>query len=311
MERKTNQRGLHRNNRHPSRIMKALSLFLLVGICGVTANTYSQSKGIHLNVKNTCVKDVFTKIEEQSSYLFLLSENIENKLNKKIDVTINSESLEEVLELIVAHANLQYEVVDKQVVIYNKQSAPENRSSDAEEVEAAPDQQPEKRTISGMVTDKKDGLPVIGANVVVVEDKTGTITDEKGRFSLPIPTEATLRVSFIGYVTREVKITNQTTLIIQLEEDAAQIEEVVVTGIMVRKAENFTGSTQSYSGEQLQNIGNQNLFESLKNLDASMVVLDNFDLGSNPNTLPELQLRGTSTFDFADEAQALNLKGNY
>lgn len=98
---------------------------------------------------------------------------------------------------------------------------------------------------------------------------------------------------------------------IQLEEDAAQIEEVVVTGIMVRKAENFTGSTQSYSREQLQNIGNQNLFESLKNLDASMVVLDNFDLGSNPNALPELQLRGTSTFDFADEAQALNLKGNY
>jgi hypothetical protein len=199
MEKKSIQGEVRLNNhQHVSRIMKALVLFLFVGICSVAANTYSQSKGIQLNVKNTCVKDVFAKIEEQSSCLFLLSENIESKLNKKIDVTIDSESLEEVLELIVSHANLQFEVVDKQVVIYEKQSASENRSSDTEEMVAAPDQQPAKRTISGLVTDKKDGVPVIGANVVVVEDKTGTITDEKGRFSLLIPTEATLRVSFIG-----------------------------------------------------------------------------------------------------------------
>jgi hypothetical protein len=103
MEKKPIQRGVRLNNyQHVSRIMKALVVFLFVGMCSMTANTYSQGAGIQLNVKNTRVKDVFTKIEEQSSYLFLLSENIENKLNKKIDVTIDSDSLEEVLELIVS-----------------------------------------------------------------------------------------------------------------------------------------------------------------------------------------------------------------
>ena len=189
----------------------------------MTANTYSQGKDIQLNVKNTRVKDVFTKIEEQSSYLFLLSENIENKLNKKIDITIDSDSLEEVLELIVSRANLQYEVVDKQVVIYDKQSAPESHSNSVEDVEAEsePEQQPAKRTITGLVTDKKDGLPVIGANVVVVKEKTGTITNDNGQFSLSVPPGATIRISFIGYVTQEIKITDQTTLSIQLVEDEA------------------------------------------------------------------------------------------
>ena len=130
MEKSNSKRGVCLNNyQHVSRIMKALVVFLFVSICSMTANTYSQGKDIQLNVKNTLVKDVFTKIEEQSSYLFLLSENIENKLNKKIDITIDSDSLEEVLELIVSHANLQYEVVDKQVVIYDKQSAPESHSN--------------------------------------------------------------------------------------------------------------------------------------------------------------------------------------
>jgi TonB-linked SusC/RagA family outer membrane protein len=276
--------------------MKALVVFLFVSICSMTANTYSQGKDIQLNVKNTRVKDVFTKIEEQSSYLFLLSENIENKLNKKIDITIDSDSLEEVLELIVSRANLQYEVVDKQVVIYDKQSAPESHSNSVEDVEAEsePEQQPAKRTITGLVTDKKDGLPVIGANVVVVKEKTGTITNDNGQFSLSVPPGATIRISFIGYVTQEIKITDQTTLSIQLVEDEAHIDEVVITGYANIRKESFTGSVTQISKDDIFKVSSGNLISSIQTFDPSFRIMENIELGSDPNALPEFYMRGQS-----------------
>ncbi len=297
MEKNPIQRGVCLNNyQHVSRIMKALVVFLFVSICSMTANTYSQGKDIQLNVKNTRVKDVFTKIEEQSSYLFLLSENIENKLNKKIDVTIDSDSLEEVLELIVSRANLQYEVVDKQVVIYDKQSAPESASSGVEEVEAEPEpeQQPAKRTITGLVTDKKDGLPVIGANVVVLKEKTGTITNNNGQFSLSVPPGATIRISFIGYVTQEIKITDQTALSIQLVEDEAHIDEVVITGYANIRKESFTGSVTQISQEEMLKVSQTDLIRTLEVFDPSIKMVMNNYMGSDPNTLPDFYIRGRS-----------------
>ncbi len=295
MEKKPIQRGVRLNNyQHVSRIMKALVVFLFVGVCSLTANTYSQGTGIQLNVKNTRVKDVFIKIEEQSSYLFLLSENIENKLNKKIDITIDSDSLEEVLELIVSRANLQYEVVDKQVVIYDKQSAPESHSSSIEEVKVESEQQPGPHMIVGLVTDKKDGLPVIGANVVVLKEKTGTVTNEKGQFSLSVIPGVTIRISFIGYESQDIKITDQTTLSIQLVEDAAQIEEVVITGYANIRKESFTGNAIEVGQEEILAISQKDIISSLQVFDPSLrYVKDNIG-GSNPNKMPEFYMRGQS-----------------
>ncbi len=86
------------------------------------------------------------------------------------------------------------------------------------------------RTISGTVTDKTDGSTITGANIVIKGSSTGTATDADGRFTLGVPTDAkVLVVSFIGYITQEVPLTESNNLSISLEGSSNQLEEVVVS----------------------------------------------------------------------------------
>ena len=90
-------------------------------------------------------------------------------------------------------------------------------------------------TIKGTVTDAKNE-PLIGATVSLKNSKIGAVTDIQGRFELNVPDNATtLVVSFIGYVTREIPLNSQTNLTIVLEEDAAALDEVVVTGVFDKR----------------------------------------------------------------------------
>lgn len=95
-------------------------------------------------------------------------------------------------------------------------------------------QQPRK--ISGSVIDAT-GLPVIGANVILKGTTSGTITDMDGRFTLEVPDNAILEVSYIGFVTQEVTPGNKTSLQINLKEDSQKLDEVVVVGFGTQKFE--------------------------------------------------------------------------
>ena len=90
--------------------------------------------------------------------------------------------------------------------------------------------------VSGTVTDEK-GEPVIGASVVVVESKQGTITDIDGKFLVNVPKNGHLKVSYIGYETQEVAVKNGQLLKIVLKEESTALNEVVVVGYgtMTRK----------------------------------------------------------------------------
>ena len=91
--------------------------------------------------------------------------------------------------------------------------------------------------VTGKITDKADGQPLIGATVLVAGTTTGTSTDLDGSFELTVPTGSQLEVSYIGYTT--LTVTAASVLIIQLEEDNEFLEEVVVTGYITEKKAEF------------------------------------------------------------------------
>jgi TonB-linked SusC/RagA family outer membrane protein len=160
------------------------------------------------------------------------------------------------------------------------------------------------------VTDAR-GERLPGASILAKGDslRLGTSTDTRGEYRLVLPTSVnTLIVSFIGYVTREVEINGRDRVDIVLQEAIQSVEEVVVNGVFVRKAESYTGSARTLTAEELTRVGNQNVFQSLKNLDPSLNFIDNLDLGSNPNAMPEMQMRGMTSFPAED---GVTLKGNY
>lgn len=85
------------------------------------------------------------------------------------------------------------------------------------------------------------------------------------------------------------------TLNVILEEDSEAIQEVVVTGIYSRNKDSFTGSFATYSKEDLKMIGSQNVIQSLKSLDPSMLVLESKQWGSDPNRMPDIEIRGKTS----------------
>ena len=92
---------------------------------------------------------------------------------------------------------------------------------------------------------------------------------------------------------KEVKINNQKEINVTLEEDIETLEEVVVsTGYYNRKKESYTGATTSFTGDKLRMVSSGNVLSTLSVLDPSFKLLDNIEMGSDPNTIPEFTIRG-------------------
>ncbi|MBB4042955.1 SusC/RagA family TonB-linked outer membrane protein [Bacteroides reticulotermitis] len=164
------------------------------------------------------------------------------------------------------------------------------------------------RTISGIVVDET-GEPLPGASVVQKranksESLNAVIVDIHGHFSLTLANSAQeIEISYLGYETKTVKLTSEMSYRIDLKPSSEMIEEVVVTGAFTRKANTYTGSVTTVKGDDLLKVGNQNLLSSLANIDPSFTLLDNLAAGSNPNALPDFQMRGQTGFS--------DLKGEY
>ena len=151
----------------------------------------------------------------------------------------------------------------------------------------------QERSINGKVVDPS-GEPIIGANVVVKGTTNGTITDIDGNFTLNVPAECTLQVSYIGYNTQEIKVTSSTTNInIKLVEDTETLEEVVVVGYGTQKKGSVATSITTVKSEQLQNRPVQTVGEALQGTVPGL----NVTSSAAPGSSPSLQLRGYSSLN--------------
>jgi TonB-linked SusC/RagA family outer membrane protein len=104
------------------------------------------------------------------------------------------------------------------------------------------------QAISGSVTDEA-GAPLPGATVVVKGTTRGTSTNAEGKFVIEADANAVLEVSFIGYAAKQIPVNGQSSIIIQLAQDLAQLNEVVVVGYGTQKRSDITGAISSISSE--------------------------------------------------------------
>ena len=151
--------------------------------------------------------------------------------------------------------------------------------------------------ITGVIVDSESKLPLSGVSVKVNGTKRSLVSDKDGRYDILIEDNSkSLTFSFVGYVSKTLSIKEKLTeLNVELVSESNNIDEVVVTGIFERRKESFTGSTNTVSGEQLRAIGNQNLIQSLRTLDPSFILVDNNAMGSDPNSLARVELRGKTS----------------
>lgn len=165
-------------------------------------------------------------------------------------------------------------------------------------------------TVEGVVVSAEDGLPVIGASILGSDDKVLAVTDENGRFHLTnIPTNYKLKISYIGLTT--VEITPAANMKVALHSDSKRLDDVVVTGMFNRKKEGFTGSAVTIKGEDLKKFSTNNIAKSIAALTPGLNIMENNLAGSNPNSLPDMRMRGGANMDLSTSSEVQAVQGEY
>ena len=249
-----------------------------------------QDSTFSVNVKNSTIKEILYEIQRKTGYSFMFEQEELGKIKKSINL-VNT-TLKACLDKLFEQTPYIYEINGKTIAIVKKNTK----------------NQENKCRVKGKITDES-GEAVIGATILIEGTSVGTATDVNGEFQLEVSAGETLQISFLGMQPQKYHVTQSTDqLLITLKSDIKAMEEVIVTGMFTRKAESFTGSAKTITAKELERVGNGNLFQSLRNLDPSLNIMDNLEFGSDPNKLPNMQLRGTSTFPVESNT---DLRSNY
>ena len=146
--------------------------------------------------------------------------------------------------------------------------------------------------VSGIVTDTS-GESIIGASVLEVGTTNGAITDLDGKFMLTVKKGAELQISFVGYVTQNVKVSGNQPLKVVLKEDSQALDEVVVIGYGTQKKSDVSGSVTTVQGDKLNKMPTANAEAALQGMAPGLAV--NFGSGAAGSNA-SLQVRGVTTW---------------
>ncbi len=248
-----------------------------------SAHSYSQANRISLKMKNVSFVEIIEELQNQTGIHFFYSRDKIEKLNN-FTVKVNNEEINKVLSDLLQGTNLTYTYVDDVIVIKDN------------DVPTAQTEAPNMIEQKGQVKDQT-GSPLPGVTVRIKGTNIGTVTDVDGNFKLNIPADGNtiLQFSFVGMTTQEVAANGKKIIEIVLEEEKIAMDEVIVTGYFERKKDSYTGSATSFSGEELKQISTGNILSTLSTLDPSFKLVENLDMGSNPNYVPEFTIHGGSS----------------
>ncbi|GGG21429.1 SusC/RagA family TonB-linked outer membrane protein [Christiangramia forsetii] len=156
----------------------------------------------------------------------------------------------------------------------------------------------QEQTITGMVTDS-DGLPLPGVNVLVKGTSTGVQTDFDGNYSINANVGDVLAFSFVGLKTAEYTVANNTEIDVVLEADAAQLDEVVVTALGIKREKKSLGyATQSVEGSEVSDVPTTNFMNSLSGKVAGL----NIKSSGTPGGSSNIVIRGNSSLTGNNQA---------
>lgn len=234
---------------------------------------YSQS--ISLKMSNVSVKKAMTELQTKSGYSFVY---IAGDVDTDRTVSINASQLKDAVAQILKGQNVSYEIQGKNIVI--KKGRKQQTVST------------KKRTVSGTVKDVK-GEPIIGATVVEKGTTNGTITDFDGNYTLSVNEEATLCISYVGYISQECAMTSNGIMKVILQEDSKTLDEVVVVGYGTQRKSDLTGSVNRVNMEDIRNAPNASLTQFLQGGTPGL----NIGQVNKAGGAADIQVRGQSTIN--------------
>ena len=268
--------------KHLFRMMRntLLALFVFAGTAFAT-ESYSQTMKVTVVADNMSTGKVISEIEKQTDYLFVYNVN-EVNLKRNVKVNAQNKSVAEVLNKVFEGTDIYYAMEGKNIMLMSK-------AKDGKVAQQA-------NKVTGIVKDT-NGEPIIGANVTVKGQSIGTITDIDGRFVMDAQKDAVLQITYIGYVSQEVKVSGNKELNVVLKEDTETLDEVVVIGYGTAKKSDLTGATAQIKPEALTSSVVGNALESLQGKAAGVAVFND----NKPGASPSIRVRGSGSITASNE----------
>ncbi len=248
-----------------------------------------QNAKVTVDLRNETFGKILHEICKQGAIKYTFAAGVELETEKKYNLTVKSVSVEDALKQLFKNSPYTYTIEGNLIKI------------DKKIVRAQTKQEKKTRPITGKVIDENGNL-VVGATVLIKDTSNGAITDDNGVFTLNLYDGLTLEVSFAGLKPISRVITaKDSNITITMEIDETEMDDVIVTSYFERKTNTFTGAATVLKGDDLRRVSTTNLFQALQVLDPAIQVQVSNEQGSNPNNIPEIIIRGTTSVNVNNE----------
>lgn len=276
----------------PAPVIKCLLLMKLTVllICffslqSIAHDTFGQEK-VTLKLANASLRTAFKIIERQTYFRFVYNEEILPP-EQKININVQSEPVGNVMKQLLDKTSLTYKIVGNDLIVIS-----------TEQKNAAEERTPLAFEVTGRITDTRNTpLP----NVTVQEKGTsnGTSTKELGAFSINVTSEnAVLVVSSVGFLDQEIPVKGRHTIDIVMQENVADLNQVIVVGYGTQKKSDVTGSVVSVPKARLSELPVTNVYQAMQGSVAGLNVTQN---SSIPGSGATVTVRGINSFNASRE----------
>jgi TonB-dependent starch-binding outer membrane protein SusC len=250
--------------------MKLSLLLIFFSALRFTAAADGQSP-VTLHIKNVEISQLFGTLEKQTGYHFLFNSRLP-AIHKLVNVDVDNADIKEVLNIVFTGTGLIYKMLDNKLIVISSDDVNQDI------------------IITGLVTNE-NGEPLPGVSISVKETKLGTSTDNSGKFSISAAPDATLSISYVGFVTQEVAVNNQTELNVKLVQSSRVMDQVVVVGYGTQRKIDVTGSVGHVKGDELAKQPVLTATQAIQGKVAGVQVISS----GQPGSLPQVIIRGTGS----------------
>lgn len=263
------------------KILRNSLIFCLMLFFSHVSIASSQVVKVSVNLNNVTINEIIDHVSQKINYRFLYQVEQVQQYGKR-NICLQNADLNLLMKTLLKNTHLSYTIQNDVIII-------------------TPEQQKEvtKVLLQGKVTDDRND-PLPGVTIRIKNTYWGVSSDIKGQFRLEVPaTDSVILIfTFVGKKTKEItihKVNFQKPVNIIMYDDIKQMEEAVVTGITSNLSkQSFTGSAVTVTQEQLLKVSKTNVLKALEIFDPSFRIQKNNVWGSDPNSIPEITIRGQS-----------------
>lgn len=265
--------------------MRLTFLLILVACLQASAGVWAQS--ITYSNKDVSLEKVFEEIQSQTGYEFLYNTTLLKK-TRNLNIQLDHTPLKTALSSIFKNLPIEYSIVGTTIIL--REGGNMDRVKDMINTTL---KEPTTAKIRGTVVDSISGSPLVGVTIQVKGSAIGTTTNTHGEFSLEVPNNAVLEVSYIGYTKKEIPVNGKTIINISLATSATGLSQLVVIGYGTQTKRLLTGSVSTVNANQLDKVPATTVDQALQGR-AAGVQITNDD--ASPGASISIKIRGTGTF---------------